>query len=232
MVIRLFTAIALVSIASAEPATPTVPAKGPNGDPLPVKEKIIALTFDDGPLPDVTPRVLKALAAHGFRATFCVLGERIAARPDLAKAYVDAGHELASHSWDHPFFTKIDDDAARVQLHRTQDAIVAATGRKPVLFRPPYFAIDPGKSEIVHREFGYTLLFDSLNGRDWVKPAPTPQETIRQVADHIRPGDIVLLHESFPNTVEALPELVNVLSEKGFRSVTVSELQSIATAPK
>jgi endo-1,4-beta-xylanase len=227
----LFVVVLAAPAALAAESAAQLPAEGPNGKPLAVQEKVIALTFDDGPLPGVTPQVLDALASAGFRATFCVLGERVAADPALAKTYTDAGHEIVTHSWNHPHFTKITDEEARDQLRRTHDAIIAATGKVPVFFRPPYFSMDPAKSAIV-REFGYTILYDSLNGKDWVRPAPTPEETIRQVVDNIRPGDIVLLHESFPNTVKALPALVKELAALGFRSETVSTLQSLAAEPK
>src|SRR6266446_10651372 len=132
-------------------ANPENPSQTPekNGPKAPTEQNItfnsvhtdgpyIAMTFDDGPSATLTPKLLDLLAARHIKATFFVIGENVAEHPEIVARAVREGHEIGNHSWSHPYFARMSDDAIRSQLKRTDEAIVNATGVRPKLLRPPY----------------------------------------------------------------------------------------------
>lgn len=187
----------------------------------------IALTFDDGPSDKLTPKLLQLLAAHHIHATFFVLGENVAQYPDIVARAAKEGHEIASHSWSHPNFFKLSDDALRSQLRRTDDAIKQATGQRPTLMRPPYGNITSKQKHWVHDEFGYKIIMWDVDPLDWKRPGPTVVSN--RILKETRSGSIVLSHDIHPGTIEAMPATLDELAAKGFKFVTVSELISLAT---
>jgi peptidoglycan/xylan/chitin deacetylase (PgdA/CDA1 family) len=114
----------------------------------------IAMTFDDGPSATLTPKLLDLLAAHHIKATFFVIGENVAEHPEIVARAAREGHEIGNHSWSHPNFGKMSDQAVRSQLQRTDDAIKSATGVRPTLMRPPYGSITAREKRWIHDEFG------------------------------------------------------------------------------
>src|SRR5256885_8890952 len=98
----------------------------------------IAMPFDDGPSATLTPKLLDLLAARHIKATFFVIGENVAEHTEIVARAVREGHEIGNHSWSHPYFARMSDDAIRNQLKRTEEAILNAAGIRPKLFRPPY----------------------------------------------------------------------------------------------
>lgn len=198
--------------------------------------KRVALTFDDGPDPEVTPRILDALAKYDARATFFVIGRSVEAHPELARAIVAAGHELANHSWRHSrlqnFFAV---DEQEREIERGEAAIAACTGdRTPPLYRPPLGTKSPPLARAATRK-RLTLVTWSLHSHD-TRIADADQ-IARRVLRKLRPGDIVLMHDGHdlpgrhrPATALAVPQILRGLREKGLRSVTVSEL--IPTRPQ
>src|ERR1700738_4248293 len=121
----------------------------------------IAMTFDDGPSATLTPKLLDLLAAHHIKATFFVIGENVVQHPEIVARAAREGHEIGNHSWSHPNFGKMSDDAVRRELRRSEDAIKSATGTGPMLMRPPYGSLTARQKRWIHEEFGYqTILWD------------------------------------------------------------------------
>jgi peptidoglycan-N-acetylglucosamine deacetylase len=197
----------------------------------------IALTFDDGPDPEVTPRVLDALATHGVRATFFAIGHKLEAHPELARRIRAEGHELGNHSWHHSRWQNFFGPAAHTrELARGARAIRAVTGeRASPLYRPPIGLKSPSLARAAHHA-RLTLVGWSLKSLD--TQIADPERIAARVLRRIRPGDIVLLHDGHdrlgrhrPACARAVPLILRGLHEKGLACATVSDLLRRAGAP-
>ena len=195
-------------------------------------EAAIALTFDDGPDPASTPAVLEALARHGMKATFFMVGARAARHPELVARVADAGHEIGNHSWDHPSLPTLGVRAVARQLGRTR-AVLAPRGG--TLMRPPYGHQSLG-SHLVARGLGYRVVIWNVVATDWL--ADDAATLAGRVLERAAPGAIVLLHdtlytfeqERFRDRAPTIGALA-ILAERlpGYRFVTVSELLRLGT---
>lgn len=195
---------------------------------VPTSNKVIALTFDDGPHKEHTEQILNLLKQYDARATFFVVGSRVEKHPEIVARALDEGHEIGNHSYSHPPFYNIGADTLRKELTKTQDAIYQATGIRSVLFRPPggryNDAIVNASKEVGMLTVLWSWHQDTL---DWRKPGVNA--IVRTVVKNARNGDIVLMHDFVPGsdqTVEALKTILPELKEQGFSFVTVSELLS------
>jgi len=205
--------------------TPTEPAITFNS--VHVDGPYIALTFDDGPNAMLTPKLLDLLAARHLKATFFVVGQNAADHPDILRRAVREGHEIANHSWSHPNLGKMSDEGVRRELQKTDDAIVAAIGKRPTLMRPPYGSITARQKKWIHEEFGYRIIIWDVDPLDWKRPGPSV--VTARILKETKAGSIVLSHDIHPPTIEAMPATFDQLMRKGFKSVTVTELLSMAT---
>jgi peptidoglycan/xylan/chitin deacetylase (PgdA/CDA1 family) len=208
--------------ASPSPAEPAITFNSVHVD-----GPYIALTFDDGPNATLTPKLLDLLAARHLKATFFVVGQNAADHPEILKRAVKEGHEIANHSWSHPNLGKMSDDAVRRELQKTEDAIVAAIGKRPTLLRPPYGSITAHQKKWIHDEFGYRIIIWDVDPLDWKRPGPSVV-TARILKETVQ-GSIVLAHDIHAPTIEAMPATFDQLMKKGFKSVTVSELLAMET---
>lgn len=184
-------------------------------------EPRIALTFDDGPNPDFTLRTLELLARYGARATFFLVGKRIDAYPELARAIVDAGHEVANHTYSHPNLAKLTSQEALQELDLANQALERATGLRTYLFRPPGGNYTTGLVQDLAKA-GYLTVLWTANTADYSQPGVT--EISRVILQGARPGAIILAHTGAAQTLESLPYVLEALRQKGFRFVTVGEL--------
>jgi peptidoglycan/xylan/chitin deacetylase (PgdA/CDA1 family) len=207
---------------------------------VPTTLPLVALTFDDGPDPDLTPGVLEALAAHGAKATFNMMGWSAGRRPDLVRAVVDAGHELGNHTWTHRDLAGQSASQTRRELDRGRCAIEAAGGVRPRWFRPPRGNLT-GAALCAASELGQDVLLWSIDR------GPAGVGTPAAVADHLSrvvgPGDVVGLHDGIGRgtfdpdgtvarylrarrlvELAALPTALRRLQDQGLRLVTASEL--------
>jgi peptidoglycan/xylan/chitin deacetylase (PgdA/CDA1 family) len=187
----------------------------------------IALTFDDGPLPAVTGRVLAFLRRNAIRATFFVVGRRLERHPELIRDELRAGHEVQTHTWSHELLPPRSTSEIRDDIVRGARSLRRVSGRTPRYFRPPHGFFDPRVSSVVAatglRTVGWDVAIDRLAlGRD-------PKLAARMLLEQVKPGSILLAHDA-PNGAEraiatltlALPEL----RRRGLSFVTVSELLS------
>jgi peptidoglycan/xylan/chitin deacetylase (PgdA/CDA1 family) len=190
----------------------------------------VALTFDDGPDPEVTPAVMDALARYGARATFFSIGRSLNAHPQLARRLVAAGHELGNHSWRHSRWQNLFGSREHTrEIARGERAIASLTGRrvKP-LYRPPIGLKSPQLARVASRRH-LTLVAWSLHSRD--TRIADPKRVARHVLERIRPGDIVLMHDGHDHPgrhrltcAKAVRMILWGLRKKGLQCVTVSEL--------
>ncbi|MDX3517872.1 polysaccharide deacetylase family protein [Streptomyces scabiei] len=200
-------------------AVPTHTASG-DDDTDCGKVKCIALTFDDGPAAPETANLLAHLARYRARVTFFTVGQNVAAHPDLVRAEAKAGHEIGNHSWNHPDLTRLTPRQVASQLNRTSAAIKAATGKAPLLFRPPYGAVNHTVKTVTTLS---PVLWD-VDTEDW--KYRDPARVARTVIDKAQPDDVVLLHDIHPTSVAAVPEILRTLSARGYHFVTVSHLRA------
>jgi peptidoglycan-N-acetylglucosamine deacetylase len=190
---------------------------------VPTTTPQVALTFDDGPHPELTPALLEVLARHGARATFFLLGSGAAAHPDLVGDILGQGHEVANHGWvDRPSALlraeDFEDDVAR-----THRALVAA-GADPVFLRPGSGWVRPSMLRTAARH-GYRVALGSVAVLDLA--VTDVERGARFVRDRLQPGAVVVLHEGYAERADVVPLTDRVLAavrEHGYEAVTLSEL--------
>ncbi len=187
-----------------------------------VEGQFLAMTFDDGPHPQHTPRLLDMLKQRGLKATFFVVGQNAAQYPEILKRIAAEGHELANHSYTHPILNPLGEGGIREQLDKTHQAVLGATGVTMKLLRPPYGALTENMRRWTYQTFGYRTILWDVDPLDWkVRDAARVQS---EILGHARAGSIVLAHDIHKSTVDAMPETLDALAAKGFKFLTVSEL--------
>jgi peptidoglycan/xylan/chitin deacetylase (PgdA/CDA1 family) len=212
-------------VATPEPTKTKIKAKiqpaktphfsGPAGSRMTTGGSAIALTFDDGPDPVQTPRILDLLAEHHVKATFCLVGQNVVAHPDLVRRIVAEGHTLCNHTWRHSLTLGRQSPAAiRTDLQRTDDAIrAAAPGAKVEYLRAPGGNFTPAFVRVAS-ELGMTSIYWQVDPRDWDHPAGETSaahraRVIAAVEKHAHPGAIVLSHDyGQPDTIAAYRILI------------------------
>ena len=182
----------------------------------------IAITFDDGPSAQLTPRLLDILKERGIKATFFVVGQNAVEYPDIVLRMASEGHEIANHSWSHPALTKLGAESFRKQIENTNDAIEKLTGKRPVLMRPPYGATSSILNKRLIEEYGLKVILWSVDPLDW--RYRNSNRVYNQIVQNTHPGSIILTHDIHATTVAAMPETLDALLAKGYKFATVSEL--------
>jgi peptidoglycan/xylan/chitin deacetylase (PgdA/CDA1 family)/LysM repeat protein len=189
----------------------------------PTLERTVALTFDDGPLPQNTPQVLDVLRARGVKATFFVTGSNVSAHPELVRRIVAEGHAIGNHTWSHSNLDQLSPAGQAAEMDRTTQAIVTATGIQPCFFRGPYGIHRSASVTSLAWERGMTIADWSHDTRDWETPSdnsPSFQDRIAEratVPDSAHP--IVLMHDGGgyrQNTVAALDRIISSYVARGF----------------
>lgn len=187
-------------------------------------EKVLALTFDDGPHSDYTTQILDLLKKYDAKATFFVVGNKVKLNPDLLKREVAEGHEIANHTYSHAYLSNKTN--MKKEIRNAEDIIFATTGRRCLLFRPPGGIFNEGLVSIVKNE-GYKMIMWSwqLDTKDWNTPGVN--KIVNRVLMHVANGNIVLFHdyvEGPTQTIDALKIILPELIKRGYHFVTVSEL--------
>jgi peptidoglycan/xylan/chitin deacetylase (PgdA/CDA1 family) len=175
----------------------------------------VALTFDDGPDPDSTPRILDELKRAGIKATFFVVGSMARRYPELVRREVADGMEVGDHTWTHSHLAGRDTGYVRDQLMRTRD-LLKTLGADVTVFRPPYGSYGPGTIDIAST-LGMRTVIWSVDPADYRKPAPSV--IVRRVMNQLKPGSIILMHDGGGDrsrTVAALKMLIEEIRKRGY----------------
>ncbi len=201
---------------------------------VPTDQKVVALTYDDGPHPIYTPQLVKILDKYKVKATFFMIGREMDKYPNIVKDVASRGHVIANHTYTHPSNIEADTAAQIIrELEMCEQVIERLTGKRAHLFRPPKGLID-GTVFTIAQEEGYRTILWTVSADH--HDAPTPELMAQRVIKHIRPGAIILAHDgtfySRWRDVAATPLIIEALRKKGYRFVTVPELLKMAKPSK
>ncbi|WP_392483218.1 polysaccharide deacetylase family protein [Nostoc sp. C110] len=187
------------------------------------QQKVIALTFDDGPWPESTAQVLDILKQNQIKGTFFVIGQNVKNYPGLLKREIAEGHVIGNHTWHH-WYQFLNPQAAAYEIDHTADQIYQVTGIKTNLFRPPGGIMHNGVADYA-KNSKYAIILWSSDSVDYSRPAVP--KLINNVFRRAKPGGIVLMHDGGGNrskTVQALPEIIANFRKQGYSFVTIPEL--------
>ena len=180
--------------------------------------KYVALTFDDGPRADTTSRLLDGLLERDAAATFFIIGEQIPGNEALLQRMKEEGHQLGNHTYTHARLLKAEKDAVVEEIHKTEVLLQEITGEGSFWLRPPYGQIDSQRAALIKTP----MLYWSVDPQDW--KLLDKNKVVSEVLESVQPGDIVLLHDFYPTSVDAALEIIDRLQEEGYVFVTVEEL--------
>lgn len=211
-------------------ALPSVPPAGAkvSYSQVSITQPVVAMTFDDGPHPVLTPRLLDILKERNIKCTFFVIGRSAKAHPQIIRRMIAEGHEVANHTWTHASLTSRSDDQIRQELRQSEDALVAAANYRPQLIRPPYGAVNARIKQLMFAEFGYSTIMWSVDPQDWRRPGVGVVTS--RLVNGAHPGAIMLAHDIHPPTIQAMPAMFDQLLAKGYQFVTVSQLLNLEKA--
>ena len=187
-------------------------------------KKLIALTFDDGPHPKETNQVLDVLNKYNVKGTFFIAGKHANWYPNPLVRASKEGHEIGNHTFTHPDISTLSNEQLKTEIKNCEDIIIEKTGKKPVLFRPPFGNYNERCLKELSQDLGYTVvLWSGVDAKDWRNPPAS--QIADKIIKNVKPGDIILLHDyGTENTIIALDTILSTLSQKGYKFVTVSEL--------
>jgi peptidoglycan-N-acetylglucosamine deacetylase len=196
---------------------------------IPIHEKAVALTFDDGPNRTFTPQILRLLQMYHNHATFFVVGNRSESHAQILRQEIQDGNEIGNHTFSHRPIQTMSQEELEDEIEKSNELIEQITHKSPTLFRPPLGYYD---EKVMHaaRDEGCKVVIWSWDqdSRDWQSPSAT--SIAHSVLTHLHPGDIILMHDNGgnrTNTVNALKIILPQLKQMGYRAETVSELISI-----
>ncbi|RKS69133.1 polysaccharide deacetylase [Actinomadura pelletieri DSM 43383] len=223
----LVAALTAALTAGALVAATTPPAHATGDDDRRCRAGYVGLTYDDGPTPEHTAALLSALKENHVRATLFNIGQKAEKNEALVAAQRDAGMWIANHSWSHPQMTKLSEPEMETEITRTQETIERITGTAPKLFRPPYGDTDATVKGVAERLGLIQVLWD-VDTRDWTgKPA----EEIVAEAVTVESGEIVLMHDGYPATIEAVPLIAKNLRSRGLCAGMISPVTGRPVQP-
>ena len=201
-----------------------VSAAEPHRKNTETSQKIVALTFDDGPHEAYTQTILSILEKYRIPATFFIIGENAQRYPDRVRQIHQAGHELGNHTYSHASVNTLSAQKLEEELEKTSQLIQELTGQRPAVFRPPFGAYNDRCIEQIC-QLGYRPVLWSQDSRDW--QLPPAQRIADSMLANLSQGDILLFHDynrRHSPTPQALEILIPKLLEEGYRFVTVSQL--------
>lgn len=208
------------------PSSRVYPYRGP------AAERVVALTFDDGPNEPYTSQILDILAAHGIRATFFHVGQCVERHPEVVSRAADAGHALGNHSLSHRFSTYLRPRAYEREVAQTQRILMRVTGRTPALARTPWLWRQPALLRMLGRNGLRPIAGEFCHALEVFQPSG--ERMARRAIAKTRPGSILIFHDGFDRrggnraqTVVAVRETIEGLLAQGYRFVTVDELLGV-----
>ena len=178
----------------------------------------VALTFDDGPHQTCTPALLNGLKQREVKATFFLMGENIAGKEPLVQRMQEEGHLIGNHGYRHIQMTKEEAEQACADIEQTEKLIQSITGKRPEYLRPPY----GDWNEQLECRVNLTTVLWNVDSLDW--KFQNTDRIVRRVEKDVKDGDIILMHDIFPTSVEAALRIVDDLQKRGYEFVTVEEL--------
>lgn len=187
-------------------------------DGIDPSKPMVALTFDDGPQPSVGNRIMDCLAQYGGKATFFMVGERVGSYKTEVQRMVAEGHEVANHTMNHKYLQKLGAAQIQAQVNNGNDAIQAACGVRPTLLRLP----GGNHNATVLANAGMPMIQWNVDTLDW--KTRNADKTVAAVLNHVKDGDIILMHELYGATGDAVARIVPELHKRGFQMVTVSQM--------
>ncbi|WP_231648669.1 polysaccharide deacetylase family protein, partial [Saccharothrix sp. NRRL B-16348] len=187
----------------------------------------VALTYDDGPIAGTTTTLLNALRSAGLRATFFNQGNKVTSNQALTRSQREAGMWVENHSWSHPHMTQLSQAQMQSEISQTQQAIQSATGVAPKLFRPPYGETN-ATLKSVEAQYGLTEVLWNVDSQDW-NGASTAQ--IVQAASTLQNGGVILMHDGYQTTINAVPQIAANLASRGLCAGMISPSTGRAVAP-
>jgi peptidoglycan-N-acetylglucosamine deacetylase len=224
------------SIASSIPMNFDVPknfqAKTIKEAPVPTTEKVIALTFDDGPWPETTEQILATLKQEKVKATFYMIGQPLKSFPEIGKKVLAEGHAIANHTLHH-WYHKMSPLVAQREIEDTAKIIKEVLNVETAYFRPPGGALNNGLVAYAQKH-NQSVNMWSVDTGDSRPKRPTPEAMVKTVLAQATPGGIVLMHDgggSHTNTAKAVPQIIAKLRAEGYKFVTIPELLEISSAP-
>lgn len=191
-------------------------SRGPSNQPY------VAMTFDDGPHPQNTPRLLDILRARNIKATFYVIGQNVDRHPGIVRRIVAEGHEIGNHTYTHRKLTALSDSEVDKEMRKTEEAIVRAAGVKPRTMRPPYGALLQRQRGMIYSGFNYPTIMWSVDPNDWRRPGPSVVTS--RILTGAHNGAIILAHDLHAPTVDAMPRTFDGLLSRGYQFITVSQM--------
>lgn len=183
-----------------------------------VEEKLVALTFDDGPRPGTTDRLLDGLCERGVKATFFLVGTQIPYAPELVERMAREGHQIGVHTLEHTAVSGLNEETFRRQVEGERQQLYSLVGERELWLRPPYGSTDDNTT----RWADSPVVLWSVDPEDW-KDTDTKRIT-QHILNHTGDGDIILMHDIYPTSVDSALEVVDALRERDFQFVTVEEL--------
>ena len=218
----------LASLAAPVP-TPAPSPPVSQGRSIDPDKPMIAFTFDDGPHGEVTPKLLDLFESYNGRATFCVVGSRVAKHAAVVKRMAADGHQIANHTWTHPKMTELSAEDAKKQLADTNDIVAQVTGGYRIrMYRPTYGAFNDTIKQVT-KELEMYMANWPVDSLDW--KTRNADAVYNVITAEAKSGRIILCHDLYPTTLAAMERILPVLAEQGYQFVTVDELLSFSDKP-
>jgi peptidoglycan-N-acetylglucosamine deacetylase len=196
---------------------------------IPTTQRVVAITFDDGPNPVYTPQVLEIFSEAKGKATFFMIGEQMKSHPEVVKQVRDQGHEIGNHTFTHPKLSQLSEQDCLKEVEDTEILIEKMAGRKPVVFRPPYLDYNQDTVSLLQKKKYPMIGALNLEAQDWEQPGV--EHILEKSREAVKNGSILIFHDGYGDrsqTIEAVRMLVSELTSQGYQLVTVSELLELA----
>lgn len=187
-------------------------------------KKVVALTFDDGPVQANTSKLLKLLKKYDYHVTFFMLGNRVSGNENLLKKMQKEGHEIGTHSWDHPNLAKMSESNVKNNIQKSRKAIYKACGAYPTVFRPPYGNSNNNVKNVC-KKYKMPIIIWNVDVEDWKYRNATTVKN--KILNQVHPGAVFVLHDLHATTVTGVKNALPELQKRGYELVTVSELAEL-----
>ncbi len=185
------------------------------------KEKVVSISFDAAWGNEQTQTLLDILKEHNIKSTFFLVGMWVDKYPESVKAIFDGGHDVGNHSNTHPHLPQAQRDKIKSEIDDCNNKIEKITGKRPILFRPPYGDYNNAVVEVTNELNMHCIQWD-VDSLDWKDPSA--DEMVKRIKSKIKPGSIILMHNGAKNTPEALPRILDMIKEEGYSVVPISEI--------